>query len=58
MASDPSPADSSFFQRWQKKFALMTGLGATDEQKTHQLQEGQHQLCEKWKAEMLNYSQY
>jgi hypothetical protein len=36
----------------------MTGLGVADEEKARRLQEGQHELCEKWKSEMLIYSQY
>lgn len=50
-------SDSSVFERWQRAFADMTGVGQTAEQKADRLAEHQHRSCEKWKNELVTYSQ-
>jgi inner membrane protease ATP23 len=60
-ASSPppvDPADSRAFQRWLKKAALLTGLGATPEERQRNHEEQKRLACEKWKTETMNYSPF
>ena len=57
--SQPSPpSDPGLFDRWRKRFAFMTGLGITENEKFTMVNDMQGSKCEKWKREMMNYSQY
>lgn len=49
-------SDSGVFERWQRAFSDMTGVGLTAEQKADRLAVHQQRLCEKWKNELVNYS--
>ncbi|KIJ11335.1 hypothetical protein PAXINDRAFT_164113 [Paxillus involutus ATCC 200175] len=49
-------AYSRAFQRWLKKAALLTGLGATPEERQRNHEEQKRLACEKWKTETMNYS--
>ena len=55
-ASGSSPADQSIFERWRDKFTAMT-IGTPEERKAA-MQEHHHKKCEKWKGELMTYSQY
>lgn len=48
--------NSTAFQRWLKKAAILTGVGITPEERQRGFEDEQHVRCEKWKAEMMNYS--
>jgi inner membrane protease ATP23 len=51
------PSQSSSFKRWLRKAGLVTGFAGTREEQMANLEEYKHNTCEKWKAELLNYSQ-
>ncbi|KAF9218127.1 hypothetical protein BS17DRAFT_345946 [Gyrodon lividus] len=57
-ASPVDPVDSRAFQRWLKKAALLTGFGATPEERQRNHEEQKRLRCEKWKTEMMNYSPF
>ena len=54
----PSNSDQSTFDRWRRKFSMITGLGGTKEERAADMEEYHHQMCEKWKKELMTYSQY
>ncbi|GBE77528.1 peptidase M76 family-domain-containing protein [Sparassis latifolia] len=54
--SGSSGSGTSEFERWRRKFALMTGLGGSQEERLADLEEHHHRTCEKWKRELMNYS--
>ena len=60
-SSSPSPSQSastqSDFERWRRRFGYMTGLVGTPEERQADLEQYQGQTCEKWKTELMNYSQ-
>lgn len=56
-SSSLNESDSSIFERWQHAFAGMTGVGQTAEQKADRMAEHQRGICEKWKNELVKYSQ-
>ncbi|KIL71259.1 hypothetical protein M378DRAFT_64992 [Amanita muscaria Koide BX008] len=51
-----SPDQSGTFARWRRKFALITGLGVTEEERLEDLRRYQTRNCEKTKEYLLNYS--
>lgn len=55
-SSSADPEDSRRFERWLQKAALVTGLGLTTEERQGRDEEQKHLRCEKWKAELMNYS--
>ena len=64
MASEPlqpststSPAEDKNFQSWRRKFSLLTGLGLSEEDKAERVMDAHRNQCEKWKFELLHYSQ-
>ncbi|OBZ79176.1 Mitochondrial inner membrane protease ATP23 [Grifola frondosa] len=61
MSSDPSSSstpssDTSTYERWRRRFSLITGLGGTKEERMTDMEEYHRQTCEKWKRELMNYS--
>ena len=54
----PSDVDQSTFERWRRKFSMITGLGGTQEQREADMEAHHHKKCEKWKRELMTYSQY
>jgi hypothetical protein len=55
--SPQDPSQSPSFKRWLYKAGLVTGLAGTKEEQMANLQEYKHNTCEKWKIELMNYSQ-
>ncbi|KAJ3482958.1 hypothetical protein NLI96_g6631 [Meripilus lineatus] len=56
-SSTPSPDDGTF-NRWRRRFSLMTGLGVSEEERMAGLEAHHARTCEKWKRELMHYSQY
>lgn len=54
----PDPTESSAFRKWLRKAGLVTGLAGTREEQMAGLEEYKHTTCEKWKKELMTYSQY
>jgi len=54
--TEPSDSSNSTFRRWRRKFALVTGLGVSEEERQNELQAFQRKTCEKWKKELMSYS--
>jgi len=52
---NPDDNDRSF-QRWLNKAARATGLHTSTEERQRNLEQQKYARCEKWKAELLNYS--
>jgi inner membrane protease ATP23 len=50
------PEKNNAFERWRRKFALMTGLGGTEAERLHDIEEFQARMCEKRKVYLMNYS--
>jgi inner membrane protease ATP23 len=50
-------SETRMFDRWRRKFGVITGLGVSDEERRRDLDEFQHERCEKWKQNLMNYSQ-
>ncbi|KAF8131409.1 peptidase M76 family-domain-containing protein [Boletus edulis] len=48
--------NSTAFQRWLKKAAVLTGIGITPEERQRGYEDQQHVRCEKWKTELMSYS--
>ena len=57
-AAGPSNPEQPTYERWRRKFSMITGLGGTKEERAADMDAYHHQTCEKWKREMMNYSQY
>lgn len=57
-ASSSSASDAGVFDKWRKRFSVITGVGLTEQERLAGLQEQHGRICEKWKKEMMNYSQY
>jgi hypothetical protein len=55
--SPQDPSQSPSFKRWLHKAGLVTGLAGTKDEQMANLQEYKHNTCEKWKIELMNYSQ-
>lgn len=53
-----SPSDSSAFEKWRRKAALVTGLGVTEQERMRAVEEFQTKTCEKWKLNLMHYSQF
>lgn len=53
-----SPSDDSTFNKWRRTFSLITGLGVTEEERLADIDAYHGRTCEKWKRELMNYSQY
>ena len=56
--SEPDPTENSAFKKWLRKGGLVTGLAGTKEEQMAGLEEYKHTTCEKWKKELMTYSQY
>lgn len=54
----PSTADQPTYERWRRKFSVITGLGGTKEERATDMEALHHSRCEKWKQELMAYSQY
>ena len=54
----PSEGDSdiNIFERWQKRFSQVTGVGLSSEQYADLLAEQQKRRCEAWKNELTQKS--
>lgn len=48
--------DNGTFQRWSRKFSLVTGLGVSEQERLAELQTFQRKTCDKWKKELMSYS--
>ena len=58
-ASTPNVnSDDRVLNRWRRSFGLLTGLGLTAEERADAFADQQRQVCERWKAELVKYSQY
>lgn len=55
-STSADPGNSTAFQRWLKKAAVLTGIGITPEERQRGFEEQQHVRCKKWKTELMNYS--
>lgn len=55
-STSSDPGNSTAFQRWLKKTAVLTGIGITPEERQRSFEDQQHVRCEKWKTELMNYS--
>ena len=55
-ASSSSNSDQTTFNRWRRKFSMITGIGGTKEERAVDMEEYHHQTCEKWKKELMTYS--
>jgi hypothetical protein len=53
-----SGSSDGVFRRWSRKFALVTGLGVTEEERLDELRAFQGKTCEKWKRELMTYSKF
>jgi len=51
-----SPGDASVFNKWSRKFSVVTGIGITEEERLRELETHQHNVCNRWKKELMNYS--
>lgn len=51
------PSRNPSFKRWLHRAGLVTGLSGTKEEQMAHLVDYKHNTCEKWKTELLNYSQ-
>lgn len=49
------PPPNRFFQKWTREFSLLTGYGISHDERVNEIG---RRNCEKWKKELLNYSQY
>lgn len=54
----PSSSDASTFERWRRKFSMITGVGGTKDERAAEMDANHHTTCEKWKRELMTYSQY
>ena len=55
--SQPStPEDTSIFNKWSRKFSVVTGIGITEEERLRELETHQNSVCNRWKKELMNYS--
>jgi len=52
----PTPEDASIFNKWSRKFSVVTGIGITEEERLRELETHQHNMCNRWKRELMNYS--
>ena len=48
--------DASIFNKWSRKFSVVTGIGITEEERLRELETHQHDVCNRWKKELMNYS--
>ena len=65
MTSEPPPStstssgeDDKGFQSWRRRFSLITGLGLSEKDKAARTADALCKQCEKWKYDLLHYSQY
>ena len=56
MSATPTPEDTSIFNKWSRKFSVVTGLGITEEERMRELETHQYGVCNRWKKELMNYS--
>ncbi|KAI0778690.1 peptidase M76 family-domain-containing protein [Trametes elegans] len=55
-SSVPTTSDLPTYERWRRKFSMITGLGGTKEERAVDMEAYHHQTCEKWKRELMTYS--
>ncbi|KAI0334437.1 hypothetical protein GY45DRAFT_1431638 [Cubamyces sp. BRFM 1775] len=55
-STDSNSSDLPTFERWRRKFSMITGLGGTPEERTADMEAYHHKTCEKWKRELMTYS--
>ena len=48
--------DTSTFNKWSRKFSVVTGIGITEEERLRELENHQNSVCNRWKKELMNYS--
>ncbi|KAL5519584.1 ATP23 [Sanghuangporus vaninii] len=48
--------DDGVFERWQRAFSQVTGIGLTSGQRADALAEHHRRTCEKWRNELVQYS--
>ncbi|KAI0050590.1 hypothetical protein FA95DRAFT_1555515 [Auriscalpium vulgare] len=53
-ATTPS-SQNKFFDKWRKEFSLLTGVGIAHDERVYEIA---RRNCERWKKEILTYSQY
>ncbi|PSS29668.1 hypothetical protein PHLCEN_2v2816 [Hermanssonia centrifuga] len=56
MSSDSSSSDASTFERWRRRFGVMTGVGISEQERLAGLEAHRGRTCEKWKKELMHYS--
>jgi hypothetical protein len=56
MPATSTPEDTSIFNKWSRKFSVVTGLGITEEERLRELEIHQNGVCNRWKKELMNYS--
>lgn len=49
--------DLQTFERWRRSFSNLTGLGLSEEQQADAIALQERRRCEKWKNELVKYSQ-
>lgn len=57
-AASSSSSDQTTFNRWRRKFSMITGIGGTKEERATDMDAYHHEMCEKWKKDLMTYSQY
>ena len=58
-STGPQPSaddDTNIFNKWSRKFSVVTGLGITDEDRMREIEAHQSNVCNRWKKELMNYS--
>lgn len=55
-SQSPTPEDANVFSKWSRKFSVVTGIGITEEERLRELEIHQHNVCNRWKKELMNYS--
>ncbi|KDQ62906.1 hypothetical protein JAAARDRAFT_28877 [Jaapia argillacea MUCL 33604] len=54
--SDSIPRDDGTFERWRRRFSVITGLGMSEGERALAMDSVHHQNCEKWKMHLMKYS--
>ena len=48
--------DTNIFNKWSRRFSVVTGIGITEEERVRELESHQNGMCNRWKQEIMNYS--
>jgi len=51
-----TPEDANIFNKWSRKFSVVTGIGITEEDRLRELEAHQHNVCNRWKKELMSHS--